>query len=136
METEIISKRENPLFGRIEIEFRAIHSKEPTPTSETLRQEIAKIIKAAKENVIIDYARSEFGRAATRGYAKIYKSKEDAMRLERKHILVRNQLLKAEKKEEKKAERPKKVEKIEAKEEVEAKPEEKAKKAPKKEEAK
>lgn len=131
METEVLSRRENPLFERIEIEFRTRHASEPTPTRDALREEIAKIAKAKKDLVIIDRMDSDFGRPETAGYAKVYKSKDKILSVERKHILVRNGLLKAEKKEppKKKAEPYAPAEEKEPKEEAPAEP----KKRPKQE---
>jgi ribosomal protein S24E len=37
-----------------------------------------------------------FGKSETIGFAKIYSSDKDAMAIERKHILVRNKLMKDE----------------------------------------
>lgn len=99
METEILSRRENPLLDRVEIEFRTRHPSEPTPTRDALREEIAKIAKGKKDLVIIDRVDSDFGRPETTGYAKVYKNKDKILSVERKHILIRNGLLKPEKKE-------------------------------------
>ena len=127
MELEITNKRENHLLKRIEVSFRATHPSESTPKRDDLRQQIAKEMSAKKELVIVDWERSDFGRTVSVGYAKVYRSKEDVMRIERKPILVRMGLLAAEvkvKKEKKEAPPAKKEE---------AKP---AEKAPAKEEAK
>lgn len=121
METEVLSRRENPLLERIEIEFRTRHVSEPTPTRDALREEIAKIAKAKKDLVIIDRMDSDFGRPETTGYAKVYKSKDKILSVERKHILVRNGLLKPEKEPAKKKPEPEKEVPAEAeKEEPEA----------------
>ena len=108
METEVLSRRENPLLDRVEIEFRTRHPSEPTPTRDALREEIAKIAKGKKDLVIIDRVDSDFGRPETTGYAKVYKNKDKILSVERKHILIRNGLLKPEKKPEKKKPEPKK----------------------------
>ncbi len=122
MEIEITSKRENQLLKRIELRFEVTHTKQGTPNRDNVRQEIAKSLSVKKDFVILDRIRSEFGRTKTVGYAKVYKSKEDALRLERKPILVRMGLVAAEVKEkkEKKAPPPK-----EAPRKEEAKPAEK-----------
>lgn len=101
MELEIVHRRENPLLKRVEVYFQVSHPKAPTPPREELRQALAKALHATKDIVIVDRTRSEFGRFVSRGYAKVYKAKEDAMRIERKHILVRNALLQAEVRQEK-----------------------------------
>lgn len=108
METEVLSRKENPLLDRVEIEFRTRHPSEPTPTRDALREEIAKIAKAKKDLVIIDRMDSDFGRPETTGYAKIYKNKDKILSVERKHILIRNGLLKPEKEPAKKKPEPKK----------------------------
>jgi small subunit ribosomal protein S24e len=99
METEVLSRKENPFLDRVEIEFRTSHPNEPTPTRDALREEIAKIAKAKKGLVIIDRMDSDFGKPETTGYAKVYKNEEKVLSVERKHILMRNDLLKTEKKE-------------------------------------
>ncbi|MEM0343796.1 MAG: 30S ribosomal protein S24e [Thermoplasmata archaeon] len=92
MEVEIVSKRENQLLERIEVEFKASHAKEGTPQREAVREKIAALLKAPKERVIVDHMESEFGMSETVGYAKIYRTKEAAMKYEREQILVRNRL--------------------------------------------
>src|SRR2546428_5802266 len=96
MELEIVAKRENPFLKRTEVRFRVTHPAAVSPGRAALREELAKVLHATRDFVIVDFSRSEFGRAASRGYAKVYKSKEDALKVERKHILVRNGLLAAE----------------------------------------
>ena len=134
MEIEIISKRENLLLKRFEVRFQVTHPKEPTPKRDDLRQEIAKALSEKKDNVILDWAHSDFGRNRTVGYAKVYRSKEDALRMERKPILVRNGLIAAEAREKPKEKKVAPAKAAPKKEE--AKPAEKeAAKPPKKEEA-
>ena len=142
MELQVLAKKENPLLNRVEITFKAVHKAEGTPTRDAIRSELAKQLKAAKDTVVVDRSESSFGRFETFGYAKIYKSKEEALSVERSHILVRNKLKEAEVKEKKEGEKPAKPEKPAAKPEpkveapkAEPKPEHKAEpKAERKEE--
>lgn len=150
MELQVVTKKENPLLKRVEVTFKAIHKAEATPTRDAIRSELAKLLKAGKDAVVVDRSVSSFGRYETTGYAKIYKSKEEALAVERPHILVRNKLKEAEVKEKKegeKAEKPERPAKAEAKPEApkaepraehkaEAKPEHKEEKAAAKEEKK
>jgi len=92
MEVEIVDKKENQLLDRTEVTFKASHAKEGTPQREAVREKLASILKATKERVIVDSMDSAFGRMETLGYAKVYKSKEAAMKYEREHVLVRNKL--------------------------------------------
>ena len=103
MQLEVIERTENPLLKRTEVAFKAIHKAEPTPTRDALRAFLAKELKATKDIVVIDSQASTFGRYETVGYAKVYKTKEEALAVERKHILVRNKLIEAEVKEKKEA---------------------------------
>ncbi len=154
MELQVLTKKDNPHLKRVEVTFKAIHKAEPTPTRDALRAFLARELKATKDIVVIDSQASKFGRYETHGYAKVYKSKEEALSVERKHILVRNKLIEPEIKEkaapkpekpapvpraEKAAAAPKpEAPKAEAKAEAkpEAKPEPKHEKAPAKEERK
>jgi small subunit ribosomal protein S24e len=110
MEIEIVAKEENEVLDRVEVRFKAVHTKEGTPKREDVRQKLASLMKAPAERVIVDSMGSEFGKTQTFGYAKVYKTKEAAMKFEREHVLVRNKL-KEKKKVEKKAPAPAKVEK-------------------------
>ncbi len=139
MQLEVLQKKENLLLKRVEVRFKAIHKGEPTPTRDSLRAFLAKELKATKDIVVIDHQASSFGKYETLGYAKIYKSKEEAASVERKHILIRNRLAEAEVKEKEgapaKPEKPApapKAEKPAAAPKAEAKPEKAATKEEKK----
>jgi len=149
MQLEILKRKENPLLKRVEVTFKATHKAEPTPTRDALRAFLAKELKATKDIVVVDYQASTFGRYETVGAAKVYKSKEEALAVERKHILVRNKLIEPEVKEKEapkperpapipraeKAEKPAAPTKAEAPK-AEAKPEAKPEKGAPKEEKK
>lgn len=83
------------MLRRTEVRFRVRHPKESTPAREELRQALAKELDATKDIVVVDHARSVFGRSESEGFAKVYKTKEDALRTEREYILVRNRLKEA-----------------------------------------
>src|SRR5256886_16828204 len=103
MQLEVLKKTDNPLLKRVEVTFKAIHKAEPTPTRDALRAFLARELNAPKDIVVIDSQASTFGRSETLGEAKVYKSKEQALAVERKHILVRNKLIEAAVKEKKEA---------------------------------
>ncbi len=92
MELEIQNKRENPLLNRIEVQFIVSHPNSPTPKRENVREELSKTMKVQKDRIVVDNMKSSFGVHDTKGYAKIYPSKEDAMKVEREHLLKRNKL--------------------------------------------
>lgn len=101
MEIEVDSKKNNPLLNRTEIFFTVKHIGEKTPSRDVIRAELAEKINAKKEDVIIDSIHTTFGLSETYGYAKVYSSSDKLKGLEREHILVRNKLLQAKKKEKK-----------------------------------
>src|SRR5712691_4513601 len=136
MQLEVLQRKENPLLKRVEVTFKATHKAEPTPTRDALRAFLAKELKATKDIVVIDYQASTFGRYETVGAAKVYKSKEEALAVERKHILVRNKLIEPEVKEAPKPERPAPVPRAEKAEKPAVPPKAEAPKAEAKPEAK
>src|SRR3989475_12397067 len=103
MQLEFLQRKENPLLKRVEVRFKATHKAEPTPTRDALRAFLAKELNATRDIVVIDYQASTFGRYETVGEAKVYKTKEEALAVECKHILVRNKLIEPEVKEKKEA---------------------------------
>ncbi len=96
MEIEIINKRENPLLNRIEVYFKVEHPNEKTPKRDAVRGKVAEALKVRREQVVVDYMRSEYGMPVTKGYAKVYSSPEDIEKIERDHIKKRNAVKKEE----------------------------------------
>ncbi|UCG69840.1 MAG: 30S ribosomal protein S24e [Thermoplasmata archaeon] len=97
MEVEIITKKENPVIGRLEVNFKVTHPKEITPRRKDIRDEIATLLKVNKDRIVIDNMKPEFGKPETFGYAKVYKKKDDALQMETKAVLKRNKLLEEKK---------------------------------------
>jgi len=105
MNIEIVEKKENKLLNRTEVHFRVIHEGEKTPERELVKNDLAEILKAKKGNIVLEYLKPEFGIQRSIGYAKIYKSIDDAKRVEKEYILKRNKFgVEKEKAEEKKEE--------------------------------
>jgi small subunit ribosomal protein S24e len=96
MDIEIVSKRENPLLNRTEVYFKVEHPNEKTPKRDAVRGKVAEALKVRREQVVIDYMKSEFGMPVTKGYAKVYKKPEDIEKIEREHIKKRNAVKKEE----------------------------------------
>ena len=134
MEIEIQSKTDNLLLGRTEVRFVIHHEGEGTPKREIVRSELAEKLSAKKETVMVDMMRSSFGSRKTIGYAKVYKSVEDAKAGEADPILKRNGL--GTKKKPKKESKKEGEEKKEAPKEKPSKAEPKEKPAEKSAEAK
>jgi small subunit ribosomal protein S24e len=92
MDVEIVSKNENELLERTEVRFKAAHLNEGTPQRDAVRDKLASLLKVPKDRVVVDSMQSEFGKMETFGYAKVYKTKDAAIKYEREHILIRNKL--------------------------------------------
>ncbi|VVB61573.1 30S ribosomal protein S24e [uncultured archaeon] len=92
MEIEIQSKTDNILLGRTDVHFIILHEGEGSPKRDLVRSELAEKLNAKKETIMVDFMRSSFGARKTVGYAKIYKSIEDAKAGEADPILKRNGL--------------------------------------------
>lgn len=141
MELTVTQRRDNGLLQRTEVYFTITHPEGGTPGRAEIRKALAASLNA-KGIVVLDWARSEFGRPSTRGYAKVYESKERALALETPPILIRNGLVAPKKKVEAPAEAapaapaPKREEKAKATPKAEppkkeAPPKEEKKEAPK-----
>jgi small subunit ribosomal protein S24e len=126
MEIEILSKKENRLIDRIELEVVAKHQGAPTPKREELRDLVAVAVKAEKDRVIVDWLETSFGTGVTKGYVKVYPTKQRAIDVEERPILVRNKLAAPKPKAEKKAAKPPPPSKAKAEAKPEAKAEPKA----------
>ena len=55
MELEIVSKKDNPLLDRTELEVLAHHTGKPTPTRDEVREQVAAAMKAKKDVVFPGY---------------------------------------------------------------------------------
>jgi len=123
MEIEILSKKENRLVDRIELAIVAKHQGAPTPKREEVRDLVAVAMKAEKDRVIVDWLDTRYGTGVTKGYVKVYPTKQRALDVEERPILVRNKLAAPKPKAEKKAAAPPPPK---AKAKAETKPESKA----------
>ena len=102
MEVEIKDKKENPLLNRTELWFKIVHESAATPAKKDVREALAKATNTAKDRVVVDHMNTIFGKGETVGYAKVYKSKQDAVNVERSAIKLRHGLIEPKKKKEEK----------------------------------
>ena len=90
MKIEITNQKENPLQKRTEVYFNIDHVGETTPGRNAVAEDIAKKMKSKRDCVVIDNIESVYGIGKSKGYAKVYDSKESAMSYESKYLLKRN----------------------------------------------
>ncbi|MCD6461786.1 MAG: 30S ribosomal protein S24e [Thermoplasmata archaeon] len=100
MEIQITEKKDNPLLNRTEVTFVISHPKGQTPKRNEVKDALANLLGAKKEMIIINNMDTTFGKPETYGYAKIYKTVEDARKVEPVHIQKRNHIYVEKKKEE------------------------------------
>jgi small subunit ribosomal protein S24e len=92
VEIRILEDRANPLLKRHEYRFEVAHATEATPTRDSVRGELSKLVKSPKDRVVIERMRARYGTAVSRGQALVYESADAAKAISRAHILVRNGL--------------------------------------------
>ena len=90
MKIEITSQKENPLQKRKEVYFSIDHVGETTPGRNAVAEDIARKMKSKRDCVVIDNIESVYGIGKSKGYAKVYDSKESAMSYESGYLLKRN----------------------------------------------
>ncbi|MFT0898044.1 30S ribosomal protein S24e [Candidatus Methanoprimaticola sp. MG2] len=90
MKMEINEKKENPLCQRVEVYFTIDHNGEPTPGRNAVAEEVAKAVKSKRDCVVVASVESMYGIGKSKGYAKVYDSKEAALKLEKEYLLKRN----------------------------------------------
>ena len=89
MELEIEEKSDNPLLQRQEIQIVIKHENKSTPKRNDVIQSLVKELKAKKDLIIIDHLKNKYGKAETRGYAKIYSNIDALNRIETKPSIAR-----------------------------------------------
>ncbi|MGB6500755.1 MAG: hypothetical protein WBG19_05080 [Thermoplasmata archaeon] len=92
MEIKIIEQRANPLLHRQEYRFEVAHATAATPKRDEVRAELAKLVHAPKDRVIVERMRARFGTAVSRGDANVYETVAALTKITREHILVRHGL--------------------------------------------
>ncbi|MBX8636554.1 MAG: 30S ribosomal protein S24e [Thermoplasmata archaeon] len=96
MDMEITSRKDNRLLKRADVQAVVKHSNASTPAREDVRDALSKSLGVNKESLVIASMKTSYGKHETTVYARTYGDKETALKLESRHILVRNKL--AEKK--------------------------------------
>lgn len=92
MKIEIEGKKENPLLERTEVSLSVEHEATGTPTRDELRKQLAGMLGAEEDTVVIDIIKTEFGHQMSKVYAKVYDSFDSAKRFEKEYMLARNRV--------------------------------------------
>jgi ribosomal protein S24E len=89
MNLDLISVKKNPLFNRQEIEFKI--EQVATPSRSNVRVGIAVALKTELNQVYVREIRTKPGTHRTVGTAHVYDDPEQALKVEPKYIIERNQ---------------------------------------------
>lgn len=91
MKIKVLSKQDNPLFGRTEMNFEIEHVKEKTPSRLDAVNLVATSTKAKADLISISYIKSLFGQGKSVGVAHIYKKIESLKKHEPSYIQKRSE---------------------------------------------
>ena len=100
MDLKLLKERETPLLSRKRATFEATF-KGSTPTRDSVREAVAKLLKTDKELTIIKHIYTSYGLEKTKIIAHIYSKKEDMQRYEEKSVLKKHEKKEAPKEEKK-----------------------------------
>ncbi len=89
MRINIVSKEENPLFNRTEVEFE-VKETPKTPSRKDIRAQLAALVNADEKGMVVDVLRQGYGTSEVKGSARIYKSEKDMKRTEVAKVIIRN----------------------------------------------
>ena len=104
MELEITENNSNSLLSRQELQIVIKHESDATPKRNQVIKNLSEQLKAKKDLIIIDHLKNKYGKAETKGYAKVYANKESMTLIETKPSLDRHKNIDSKPKKEKKAE--------------------------------
>ena len=91
MEIKILSKKENPLLNRIEIEFECDYPSEGTPNLLDVKHKIVALEDSSNDLLVVDNMKPSYGVAKAVGLAKVYDSVEKLNEIEPKAVLAKNE---------------------------------------------
>ena len=92
---EVITRKENNLLNRVELEFRIRHTQKPTPSRKEMMDMVLKAEPGSKkELIILKRVNTRFGQAFTTGAAHIYSNLDSLNSTEMEYMINRHASLK------------------------------------------
>lgn len=91
MEIKIISKKENPLLNRTEIEFECDYPSEGTPNLLDVKHKLVALEDSSNDLLVVDNMKPSYGATKAVGLAKVYDSIEKLNEIEPKAVLAKNE---------------------------------------------
>ncbi|HTY74849.1 MAG TPA: 30S ribosomal protein S24e [Candidatus Nanoarchaeia archaeon] len=90
MELKIISKKENPVLKRTEVQFTVEHTQAKTPGRLDIKRSVASQLQVNDKLVFIKKMSTKTGTSMTVGEANAYQSEAQAKIIEPSYIIKRN----------------------------------------------
>jgi small subunit ribosomal protein S24e len=90
MELTIVSKKENPLLKRTEVEFTVLHTQGKTPTRLDIKRSVASQLQVSDKLVFVKKMNTKTGTNTAVGEATAYQSEAQAKLIEPDYIIKRN----------------------------------------------
>jgi len=90
MEVKIVSKKENPVMKRIEVQFTVDHNQGKTPGRLDVKRSVASQLQVSDKLVFIKKMKTLTGTSTTVGEATAYQSEAQAKLIEPAYIMKRN----------------------------------------------
>lgn len=90
MEVKIVSKKDNPLLKRKEVQFIIEHKQSKTPVRVDIKRSIASELQVTDKLVFIKKMNTMTGTNTTFGFANAYESEAQARLIEPGYIIKRN----------------------------------------------
>ena len=100
MEITINEKIENPLLNRTEIRFECIYQGEATPKVLDVKNRLVATLNVDKNLLVVHNLKPSYGEGKANGYAKLYDSVDSLAKIDREHVVVKNEEAAKEEKEE------------------------------------
>ena len=91
MEIKILSKKENPLLNRTEIEFECDYPSEGTPNLLDVKHKIVALEDSSNDLLVVDNMKPSYGATKAVGLAKVYDSVEKLQEIEEKAVIAKNE---------------------------------------------
>ncbi len=98
MKIQVVKKQKNPVLHREEIDFK-IEDAKIVPSRKEVRQQLAALLNAKEDVIIVQNIMHEFGQHLVKGYAKLYENGDFLKQVELQYMVNRNTGQKGQKKE-------------------------------------
>jgi small subunit ribosomal protein S24e len=91
MEINVNEKIENPLLNRTEIRFDCNYQGEATPKVLDVKNRLVATLNVDKNLLVVHNLKPSYGEGKANGYAKLYDTEENLKKIERDHVVSKNQ---------------------------------------------